>query len=289
MYKKILLGCDPEGLAEDALPVVVALARDLHSEVLVVGIEDPHDTGEAHDLLDRRLDGMVSRLQDQGVAARGERPRAGRREVAQTLAEVSRQWGADLVALGTHRRGELTGLVVGSVGHAVAARVDTPILVAAAHERAVEGTAATALPRLDRILLALDYSEQSDAALHAVADLDAPDATVKVVHALGMGALGAPVYISEPEEEARGLLTRAAEQLESAGKSATWELLTGVGALPERIAEAADTFDADLIVMGSRRLTDLGGLIVGSIAHGVIRQTQRPVLLAERPRARVKS
>lgn len=289
MYKKILLGCDPEGLAEDALPVVVALARDLHSEVLVVGVEDPHDTGEAHDLLERRLDGMVSRLQDQGVAARGERPRAGRREVAQTLAEVSRQWGADLVALGTHRRGELTGLVVGSVGHAVAARVDTPILVAAAHERAVEGTAATALPRLDRILLALDYSEQSDAALHAVADLDAPDATVKVVHALGMGALGAPVYISEPEEEARGLLTRAAEQLESAGKSATWELLTGVGALPERIAEAADTFDADLIVMGSRRLTDLGGLIVGSIAHGVIRQTQRPVLLAERPRARVKS
>lgn len=289
MYKKILLGCDPKGLAEDALPVVVALARDLHSEVLVVGIEDPHDTGEAHDLLDRRLDGMVSRLQDQGVAARGERPRAGRREVAQTLAEVSRQWGADLLALGTHRRGELTGLVVGSVGHAVAARVDTPILVAAAHERAVEGTAATALPRLDRILLALDYSEQSDAALHAVADLDAPDATVKVVHALGMGALGAPVYISEPEEEARGLLTRAAEQLKSAGKSATWELLTGVGALPERIAEAADTFDADLIVMGSRRLTDLGGLIVGSIAHGVIRQTQRPVLLAERPRARVKS
>lgn len=289
MYKKILLGCDPEGLAEDALPVVVALARDLHSEVLVVGVEDPHDTGEAHDLLERRLDGMVSRLQDQGVAARGERPRAGRREVAQTLAEVSRQWGADLVALGTHRRGELTGLVVGSVGHAVAARVDTPILVAAAHERAAEGAAATALPRLDRILLALDYSEQSDAALHAVADLDAPDATVKVVHALGMGALGAPVYISEPEEEARGLLTRAAEQLEAAGKSATWELLTGVGALPERIAEAADTFDADLIVMGSRRLTDLGGLIVGSIAHGVIRQTQRPVLLAERPRARVKS
>jgi nucleotide-binding universal stress UspA family protein len=41
--------------------------------------------------------------------------------------------------------------------------------------------------------------------------------------------------------------------------------------------------------MGSRRLTDLGGLIVGSIAQGVIRQTARPVLLAERPRARVKA
>ena len=285
MYKKILLGCDPEGLAEDALPVVVALARDLRSEVLVVGVEDPHDTGEAHDLIEQRLDGLVRQLQDQGVAARGELPRAGRREVAQTLAEVSREWGADLIALGTHRRGELTGLVVGSVGHAVAARVDTPILVAAAHER----TAGGAPPRLDRILLAIDYSEQSDAALHAVAELGAPDSTVMVVHALGMGALGAPVYISEPEEEARGLLTRAVEQLEAAGKSATWALLTGVGALPERIAEAADDWNADLIVMGSRRLTDLGGLIVGSIAHGVIRQTERPVLLAERPRARVKS
>jgi nucleotide-binding universal stress UspA family protein len=289
MYKKILLGCDPEGLAEDALPVVVALARDLRSEVLVVGVEDPHDTGEAHDLIEHRLDGLVSQLQDQGVAARGELPRAGRREVAQTLAEVSQEWGADLIALGTHRRGELTGLVVGSVGHAVAARVDTPLLIAAAHEQAVGGAAAASPPGLDRILLALDYSEQSDAALHAVAELGAPNSTVMVVHALGMGALGAPVYIAEPEEEARGLLTRAVGQLEAAGKSATWELLTGVGPLPERIAEGAEDFDADLIVMGSRRLTDLGGLIVGSIAHGVIRQTQRPVLLAERPRARVKS
>lgn len=289
MYKKILLGCDPEGLAEDALPVVVALARDLLCEVLLVGVEDPHGTGEAHDLIEHRLDGMVSQLQDQGVAARGELPRAGRREVAQTLAEVSREWGADLIALGTHRRGELTGLVVGSVGHAVAARVDTPILVAAAHEGRAERTAGGAPPRLDRILLALDYSEQSDAALHAVAELGAPNSTVMVVHALGMGALGPPVYISEPEEEARGLLTRAVEQLEAAGKSATWALLTGAGALPQRIAEAADDWNADLIVMGSRRVTDLGGLIVGSIAHGVIRQTQRPVLLAERPRARVKS
>lgn len=289
MYKRILLGCDPEGLAEDALPVVLALARDLRSEVLVVGVDDLHDTGEAHGLIQRRLDEIVGRLRSQGVAAQGELLRAARRDVAQILAEVSREWDADVIALGTHRRGELTGLVVGSVGRAVAARVGTPILVVAADERAPGGTAEGAPPRLDRILLALDYSEQSDAALQAVADLDAPDSTVMVVHALGMAALGAPVYISEPEEEARNLLGRAVEQLDAAGKSATWQLLTGVGPLPERIAEAADAFDADMVVMGSRRLTGLGGLILGSVAHGVIRQTQRPVLLADRPRVRVKS
>lgn len=50
-----------------------------------------------------------------------------------------------------------------------------------------------------------------------------------------------------------------------------------------RILEALDAWNADLIVMGVRRVTNLGGLVVGSIAHIVFRQTKRPVLLAERP------
>lgn len=51
-----------------------------------------------------------------------------------------------------------------------------------------------------------------------------------------------------------------------------------------RLAAAAERWNADLIVVGSRRPTDLGGLVLGSVGHELVRRTYRPVLLAERHR-----
>lgn len=48
------------------------------------------------------------------------------------------------------------------------------------------------------------------------------------------------------------------------------------------IAQEADKLPADLIVMGSRGLTALKGLIMGSVTTGVLARTKCPVLLAPR-------
>jgi nucleotide-binding universal stress UspA family protein len=45
------------------------------------------------------------------------------------------------------------------------------------------------------------------------------------------------------------------------------------------IVEAAEGFGADLIVMGSRGLRELGAVMAGSVSHPVIVKTERPVLL----------
>ncbi len=45
------------------------------------------------------------------------------------------------------------------------------------------------------------------------------------------------------------------------------------------IAEAAKHNNADMIIMGSRGLSDLGGLILGSRAHKVLQLTHCPVLV----------
>jgi nucleotide-binding universal stress UspA family protein len=47
------------------------------------------------------------------------------------------------------------------------------------------------------------------------------------------------------------------------------------------IAAAAEEWDADLIVMGSRRLSDLRSLLLGSTAHAVMHISDRPVLISE--------
>jgi nucleotide-binding universal stress UspA family protein len=51
------------------------------------------------------------------------------------------------------------------------------------------------------------------------------------------------------------------------------------------IVAAAGRLDADLVVLGSRRPSHLGGLVLGSVAHEVIHQLRRPVLLARLVRA----
>ena len=60
------------------------------------------------------------------------------------------------------------------------------------------------------------------------------------------------------------------------------------------IVEAADRQDADLVILGCPRPSELGGLLLDDVAHQVLRLERRPVLLARcsearrpaRPRAR---
>lgn len=285
MYRRILLGCDPDGLARAAVPAVAALARDFHAEVLVVAAEEMTGRPACRAVTEAWLDRVAGELSYRHVAARRELRRARRGAVANELVAAARGWGADLIALGTHRRGDLEGLLVGSVGHQVATRIDTPVLFVGG-PRAGDAPDRAAPRR--RVLVAVDDSEPAEAAVRAAADLATAETAIRMVHALGVGTLGAPPA-DPPAAEAVGreLLGRAESILEAAGRSAECELLPGAGPVGERLARAADAFDADLIVLGSRRLTDFGGLLLGSVAHDVIHRTNRPVFLAEHPHDRV--
>jgi nucleotide-binding universal stress UspA family protein len=48
------------------------------------------------------------------------------------------------------------------------------------------------------------------------------------------------------------------------------------------VAEVAAGWNADLIVVGSSRIGDLGSLLLGSVSHDLLHGTKRPVLIAER-------
>jgi nucleotide-binding universal stress UspA family protein len=53
----------------------------------------------------------------------------------------------------------------------------------------------------------------------------------------------------------------------------------------EAIASTAEWEDIDLVVIASRRPSELSGLLLGSVAHNVIHRMSRPVLLASRARS----
>jgi nucleotide-binding universal stress UspA family protein len=53
-----------------------------------------------------------------------------------------------------------------------------------------------------------------------------------------------------------------------------------IGHVARAIVDAAEEDARDLIVMGSRGLSDLRGLLLGSVTHKVLQLSSKPVLVA---------
>ena len=121
------------------------------------------------------------------------------------------------------------------------------------------------------MLFATDRSAASRAALIAVAGLAVGGRTEVVV--LHVDDRGQPV-------EALGLATGIADGLISLAVNARTEVRraqpVGVAAT---IATAVEQHGADLVVMGSRGRSDLGGLLLGSVGQQVLQRVACPALL----------
>jgi nucleotide-binding universal stress UspA family protein len=128
-----------------------------------------------------------------------------------------------------------------------------------------------------KILLAVDGSEQSDQATAAAAEIAMKSAgTVHVLHVHEAG-LVLPV---ETNTEAQGVVDQAIKQLKADGVDVSGQAVSArAGSVAPTIIDAARSFGCDLIVMGTRGLSDFSGLLVGSIAHKVIHHADCPVLV----------
>ena len=278
MYRRILFGVDAAGLAEQALPVVSTLARASGAEVIALMVHAPERDPEP---AERRLREVVRRLSGAGVGARSELRAGPGSDPAGQIVAAARDFGADLVALGSHGRGHLGCLLLGSVSHQVATRLDLPLLL-------VHGRADGAQPRqpatIRRVLVAVDDSRRSRAAVAAAGELAAQHgAAVLAVHAREIAAVAGEFVPVEAFRSGEDLLAGVAGHLAAGGRDVETRLLEGDQPVSARIAAAAEAWEADVIVLGSRRLTDLGGLLLGSVGHDLVRRTNRPILLAGQP------
>ena len=269
MYERILLALDAGRLAAPAVSVVARLASAPEAEVLVVHVRDIErrlrTRYEAQELVDR----TVARLREAGVRARGEVRTISDRGIAEALVDSAERFGADLVALGSHGRSELGGLLLGSVGQRVAAGTRAAVLLV--HGDA--GGPSTRWPkRIRTVLLAVDKSERAEPAIRAAADLGRR-------HGARVSVLYVEPVLESPAS-ARRYVGEVVGRLRAGGIDAEGEGLAGVGGVPIQIVEAAERTDADVIVIGSSRRGELAAVLVGSVARELVRLTARPVLLA---------
>ncbi len=131
------------------------------------------------------------------------------------------------------------------------------------------------------ILVAVDGSTYSQHALPTTVEVARKfSSDVLVLHVSEHDRGRAVVYSLESPADATRLVGNAVKLIRDAGISVKGQLSdVAAGHVAKAIVETANANKIDLIVMGSRGLSDVQGLMLGSVTHQVIRMATIPVLV----------
>ena len=133
-----------------------------------------------------------------------------------------------------------------------------------------------------KILVTIDGSEYSKQILPTALEVARKfEGEVFVLHVAEHDRGRAAVYSTETPSEATQLVADAVKLFRDAGLTAKGAVHdVAAGHVAKDIVESAESDGADLIVMGSRGLSDVQGLFLGSVTHKVMQLTRLPVLVA---------
>lgn len=281
-FKKIILATDGSKEAEAAVEATIALGRPASAEVRVVhvwNIEANRNNGhwdvERRTEASRLVDKTVATVRNGGLAADARILQAESDQVATTIVDAARDFDADLVVLGSRGLSDWQSIFKHSVSHRVLAAADCPVLV-------VRERLPIKVDASRKVLLAIAGGHDVAPGVRAaIAAAQAPNSEVMVVHVAQaiFGAQG--IAYVESSEEIQATMAQALGILEDAHVKAQG-LVAHTSPVAGSVAEIARSWNADIIVVGSSRMSDLGGLLLGSVSHRLLHATGRPVLVAER-------
>jgi len=142
--------------------------------------------------------------------------------------------------------------------------------------------------QIHKILCPVDFSETSEGALrYAAALASCWKADIVVIHAYKFQP---PPYFTESQieqitaqlDEARGNIENSLREFAKKALDELPENLEAAvveGSARDSILEAASTFSADLIVMGTHGYSGLRRFLLGSVAENVLHSSEIPVLM----------
>ncbi|WP_189934573.1 universal stress protein [Streptomyces sulfonofaciens] len=195
------------------------------------------------------------------------------------VALLSESRNASAVVTGARGRGELAGLLLGSVSLSVAARAQSPVVVVRGDEPGIEGAHG-------RILLGVgDADADSPAVRFAFQEASVRDCTLDVVRTWrtpafeGHGGAGEPARTHE--EQASALLEESigAASRDHPGVRLRRAVIEG----PPSEVLVARSAAADLLVVGARRRQSQFGMQIGRVAHRLLHHSLCPVAVVPQP------
>ena len=299
-FERILIATDFSNASQQALAYALTVAKRYHAEVVAVHAiaPEPRDLaimGPVPKALDREraeADEACRQLEND-LSSHGIKHKIilERGTVWEVLADVIAREQTDLLVMGTHGRGALKTLALGSVAEEVLRRASCPVLTVG--PKALPPSSDR--PGFKNILFATDFGEAASAAFpYAMFLAENCAARLVLLHMvppmtvfdMGPSAFGPATYSSEDfnawrhrmqEEGIQMLKTLVPDDAKLASQP---EYLVETSFLPDGILETASSFDCDLIVMGANRSRSprLASHIPWAITHDVLCEATCPVL-----------
>ena len=298
--RSILVPLDGSSVAEQALPVAIAIAERARCKIKLVLVHQPLlgiEPGPAYTKMELAME-KANRDYLRSVVARY-RERLGRTltsavlegPVAATLARYGRELSADLMVMTTHGRGGIRRAWLGSVVDQMIRTSEVPILVVRAHDHDQMPSV-----NLGEILVPLDGSPLAEAVLEPVAALARLwDAEISLIQVVSPVILTSDPLLPFPNgysdqimrmrrEAAQDYIRDVAERLREAGVKASGVAVMG-GAVAETLLDLARPERVGLLATATHGRGSVRRLVLGSVADKLVRAAEVPVLVV-RPRGK---
>jgi nucleotide-binding universal stress UspA family protein len=195
------------------------------------------------------------------------------------ILKIAKESRPDLIAMGTHGRTGWDRLQLGSTAETILRQAPCPVLTVHA-AIAADSPLRPHRVKLSRLLVAMDFSASSEAALRSAGKLAQQlNGRAVLVHAFDPSG-------SPRGEQADGVSQGAGRRLEKiVSASHADQVISGRIVMPgdpvEVILDQAKRVRADLIVMGTNGRRGMQRLVLGSVAESVVRRAGCPVLVVK--------
>jgi nucleotide-binding universal stress UspA family protein len=294
LFRRILFATDFSAASGRALPFALDLSRRYGARLAVVHIIPPivHESASL-DSLSRELNlrrreaehDMEVFLQKTNFPPSGHEVLIEEGPIWSALSSVIRRGNIDLLVLGTHGRGGVKKLILGSIAEEVVRLAPCPVLTVGPKVPMPSGAA-----KFGKILFATDFGMPSAKAFpyafSLAEDFRAKLILLHMVPPMPVLDVGPSLYAEEQvarwENAAREESTRKLRELLPLGSGLAQEpeYVVAIDFVAEGILGAAAARQAELIVLGVRRtpLARAAAHIPWSVIHDVVCEANCPVL-----------
>lgn len=282
LLTKILVATDFSEVSDRALDYAIALARRYDARIYLAHVITPDPFQFAEPQLAQATYEKVRQAAEEGITdilisgkLRGVPHEVLMEEgnVWPTLEKLIVSHEIDLVVVGTHGRGKVQKILIGSVAEEIFRQADCAVLTVGA---GVKGDSSKEVD-LKNILFATDFGPGADkAAAHAFSLAQEHGARLSLLHVIESAA----AYTEESVARQRDINIVRMKQLMPKG-SENWcrpEFRVTFGAAVEEILHTAKDLNADLIVMGAKPRMSLAGHAPLTIAYNIVTKATSPVL-----------
>jgi len=279
---KILVTTDFSEVSDRALDYGVALARRYDARIYLAHVITPDPFQFAEPQLAQATYEKVRQAAEEGITdilisgkLRGVPHEVLMEEgnVWPTLEKMILEHEIDLVVVGTHGRGKVQKILIGSVAEEIFRQANTAVLTVGPAVKKTEKEES----ELSHILFATDFGPgAARAAAHAFSLAQEHNAHLTLLHVIESAA----AYTEESVARQREINVARMKQLMPKGTE-DWckpEFRVTFGAAVEEILIAARESKADLIVMGAKARKNLAGHVPLTIAYNVVTKATSPVL-----------